>query len=222
MLYQETEQLRSKVQVMWVNGRILHPLQLEKTIKNSRGWGKYRYSLAQNFHNLQYLPYWQGSKNSSWKTCLAVDETAAKRISDKLRCQRFLSKITQDSWPKSDVWIDNKQNGWNIMRDMFPTKTNPSGTLTRWRNLIACLNSERQTLGVLGDEKINNEIFRCHAQNPWMTFHYTHWLIWICIMAIIIPTLLGSMIIIPYIIQPTECWSLIRCSLRLYGKKSFI
>lgn len=143
MLYQETEQLRSKVQVMWVNGRILHPLQLEKTIKNSRGWGKYRYSLAQNFHNLQYLPYWQGSKNSSWKTCLAVDETAAKLISDKLSCQRFVSKITWDSWPKSDVWIDNKQNGWNIMRDMFPAKTNPSGTLTRWRNLRACLNSER-------------------------------------------------------------------------------
>ena len=111
-------------------------------------------------------PYWQGSKNSSWKTCLAVDETAAKLISDKLSCQRFLSEITWDSWPKPDVWIDNKQNGWNIVRDMFPTKTDPSGTLTRWRNLRACLNSERQTLGVLGDEKINNEIFRCHAQNP--------------------------------------------------------
>lgn len=62
MLYQEREQLRSKVQVMWVNGRILHPLQLEKKTSKIAGVGG---SIGIPLLKISTTPYWQGSKNSS-------------------------------------------------------------------------------------------------------------------------------------------------------------
>lgn len=112
MLYQETEQLRSKVQVMWVNGRILHPLQLEKTIKNSRGWGKYRYSLAQNFHNTK----WPGIKKFIMKNMSCCRRNSSKANLRQAEVSevsfrnnmRLMAKIRCLNWQQTK-WVKHRE-----------------------------------------------------------------------------------------------------------------
>ena len=161
----------AKCQDMWVNGS--RP-PTGKTYEIAGVGGSIGIPVLRISTILLYNTYlFAGIKKSVWKICLAVDFSSSSfaisdklslsfAISDKLSLRGFLSKIRLVMGLMAKITCLNwQQTEWNMLRDMFPpNKRNPSGTLTRWRNLTACLRDRHLEFWVMRWEK-NNGIFGC-------------------------------------------------------------